>query len=39
VTTLLGNARRVEAEELGTGGEEQPLFLPAPSFLASAEEK
>jgi hypothetical protein len=29
--------RRVEAEELGAGGEEQPLFLPTPSFMASAE--
>jgi hypothetical protein len=31
--------RRVEAEELGAGGEEQPLFLPTPSFMASAEEE
>jgi hypothetical protein len=23
----------------GTGGEEQPLFLPTPSFMASAEEE
>jgi hypothetical protein len=30
--------RRVEVEELGAGGEEQPLFLPTPSFMASAEE-
>ena len=30
--------RRAEAEELGAGGEEQPLFLPTPSFMASAEE-
>jgi hypothetical protein len=29
---------RVEAEELAAEGEEQPLFLPAPSFMASAEE-
>jgi len=28
-----------EADELGTEGEEQPLFLPAPSFLAYAEEE
>jgi hypothetical protein len=31
--------RRVEAEELGAGGEEQPLFLPTPSFMVSAEEE
>jgi hypothetical protein len=31
--------RRVDAEELGAGGEEQPLFLPRPSFMASAEEE
>jgi hypothetical protein len=31
--------RRVEAEELGAGGEEQPLFLPTPSFMAFAEEE
>jgi hypothetical protein len=31
--------RRVEAEELGAGGGEQPLFLPTPSFMASAEEE
>jgi hypothetical protein len=31
--------KRVEAEELGAGGEEQPLFLPTPSFMASAEEE
>jgi hypothetical protein len=30
--------RRLEAEELGAGGEEQPLSLPAPCFMASAEE-
>jgi len=30
--------RRVEAEELGAG-EELPLFLPTPSFMASAEEE
>jgi len=29
--------RRVEAEELGAR-EELPLFLPAPSFMASADE-
>jgi len=29
----------VEAEELGAEGEEQPLFLPALSFMASAKEK
>ena len=29
----------VEAEELGAGGEEQPLFLPTPSFMAFAEEQ
>jgi len=29
--------RRVEAKELGAG-EELPLFLPAPSFIASAEK-
>jgi len=28
----------VEAEELGAEGEEQRLFLPAPSFTASADE-
>ena len=28
---------RAKAEELGAGGEEQPLFLPSPSFVASAE--
>jgi len=27
------------AEELGAGGEEQPLFLPTPSFVASEEEE
>ena len=26
-----------EAEELGAEGEEQPLFLPMPSFMASTE--
>jgi hypothetical protein len=31
--------RRQEAEELGAGGEEQPLFLPTPSFMASVEEE
>jgi hypothetical protein len=31
--------RRQEAEELGAGGEEQPLFLPTPAFMASAEEE
>jgi len=30
--------RRLEAEELGAGGEE-PLFLPTPSLMASAEEE
>jgi hypothetical protein len=30
--------RRVESEELGAWGEEQPLFLPT-SFMASAEEE
>jgi hypothetical protein len=34
-----GEERRVEAEELGAGGEEHPLFLPTPSFMASAEEE
>jgi len=29
--------RRAEAEELGAG-EELPLFLPTPSFMASAED-
>jgi hypothetical protein len=29
----------VEAEELGAGGEEQPLFLPTPSFMAATEEE
>jgi len=33
-----GKERRAEAEELGADGEEQPLFLPTPSFMASAEE-
>jgi len=28
---------RMEAEELGDGVEEQTLFLPTPSFMASAE--
>jgi len=32
-----GEERRVEAEELGAESEEQPLFLPTPSFTASAE--
>jgi hypothetical protein len=31
--------RRQEAEELSAGEEEQPLFLPTPSFMASAEEE
>jgi hypothetical protein len=31
--------RRREAEELGEGGEEQPLFLPTPSFMVSTEEE
>jgi len=31
--------RRREAEELGVGNEEQLLFLPTPSFMASAEEE
>jgi hypothetical protein len=26
------------AEDLGAGGEEQPLFGPTPSFMSSAEE-
>jgi len=30
--------RRAEAEELGAG-EEVPLFLPTPSFMASADEE
>jgi len=30
--------RRAEAEALGGGGEE-PLFLPTPSFMASADEE
>jgi hypothetical protein len=34
-----GEERRVEAEELGAGGEELPLFLPTTSFMASAEEE
>jgi len=34
-----GEERRVEAEELGAGGEKQPLFLPMPHFVASAEEE
>jgi hypothetical protein len=29
--------RRVEAEELGAGGEELPLFLPTPTFMAAVE--
>jgi hypothetical protein len=29
----------VEAEELGARGEEQPLFLPTPSFIAATEEE
>jgi hypothetical protein len=31
--------RRQEAEMLGTEDEERPLFLPTPSFMASAEEE
>jgi hypothetical protein len=31
--------QRQEAEELGALGEEQPLFLPTPSFMAPAEEE
>jgi len=31
--------RRVEAEEAGAEGAEQPLFLPTPSFMASTEEE
>jgi hypothetical protein len=31
--------RRREAEELGEDGEKRPLFLPTPSFMASAEEE
>ena len=27
----------MEAEELDAGGDRQPLFLPTPSFMASAE--
>jgi hypothetical protein len=30
--------RRQDAEELGAEVEEQPLFLPTPSFMASVEE-
>jgi hypothetical protein len=30
---------REETEEVGAEGEEQLLFLPAPSFMASAEEE
>jgi hypothetical protein len=29
----------VEAEELGAGGEELPLFLFTPSFMESLEEE
>jgi len=29
--------RRAGAEELGAGGEEQSLFLPTPSFMASVD--
>ena len=32
-----GSERGAEAEELGAEGEEQPLFLYTPSFMASAE--
>ena len=31
--------RRQEAEGRDAGYEEQPLFLPTPSFMASAEEE
>jgi hypothetical protein len=31
--------RRIEAEELGVGNEEQSLFLPTPSFMALVEEE
>ena len=31
--------QRAEAEVLGVGGVEQPLFLPTPFFAASAEEE
>jgi len=31
--------RSVEAEELGAGGEEQPLFLLTPSFMACADDE
>jgi hypothetical protein len=34
-----GEERRVKAEELGARGEELPLFLPTPFFIASAEEE
>jgi len=30
--------RRAEAEELGAEGEDQTLFLPIPSLMASTEE-
>jgi hypothetical protein len=30
---------RVEAKELGAEGEEQPLFLPTPTFIAFIEEE
>jgi len=29
----------MQREEPGAGGEEQLLFLPTPSFMASAEEE
>jgi len=29
--------RRAEAGELGAEGEEQPMILPVPSFMSSAE--
>jgi hypothetical protein len=31
--------RRQEAKGLGAEDEERPLFLPTPSFMASAEEE
>jgi hypothetical protein len=31
--------RKMETEEMGVGGEEQPQFLPMPSTMASAEEE
>jgi hypothetical protein len=45
IRNLLADARcsqsvleRKEAERLGTEDKERPLFLPTPSFMASAEE-